>query len=302
VKVGFVAVLADNRAGGPGSADRYSKIRERALRAEGAGYDSVWIYDHLLYRLDELDWTVGIWEGWTILTALAEATSRVELGSLVLCNTFRNPAVLAKMAHTLDEVSGGRLVLGIGAGWNQPEFDAFGIPFDRRVAKLDEALQILRPLLRDGQVDFEGEFYAARECEITPRSPRPTGPPLMVGAFGPKTIRLAARYADQWNTAYWATPEDAAEQLEMFDEAVAEVQPETPPQKTILAWVTHQDLLPPDVEFDSAIAGDPDSIAAALSAHEAAGIIHVQLHVVPYTDEAIARTEVGVREWLDSRS
>lgn len=299
MKVGFVAVLADSRMGGPGSADRWETIKQRALRAEEAGYDSVWVYDHLMYRPDDLDWTVGIWEGWTILTALAEATSTVELGSLVLCSPFRNPAVLAKMAHTLDEVSGGRLILGIGAGWNKPEFDAFGIPFDRRVARFEEALQILRPLLRDGAVDFEGEFYSARDCVISPRSPRPGGPPLMVGALGPKTMRLAARYADQWNTAYWGTPRDAAEQLEMFDEAVLDVQPETVPERTILATVLHRDLLPPDLDtnFEHVIEGDPESIASALSAHEAAGISHVQLHVTPYTEEAIRRTERGLRAW-----
>ena len=299
MKVGFVVALSDSRRGGPGSAERYSTIRERALRAEAAGYDSVWVYDHLLYRPDDLDWTVGIWEGWTILTALAEATSRVELGTLVLCNSFRNPAVLAKMAHTLDEVSGGRLILGIGAGWNKPEYDAFGVPFDRRVARFDEALQILRPLLRDGKVDFEGEFYSARDCVISPRSPRPGGPPLMVGAFGPKTMRLAARYADQWNTCYGATPEDAAEQLTKFDEAVAEVAPEKTPEKTILTSVVHRDLVPPETTSESVIDGEPEAIADALSAHAAAGIGHVQLHVVPYTDEAIARTEVGLKLWRE---
>ena len=301
MKVGYVSVLADSRMGGPGSADRWPVIRERALRAEAAGYDSVWVYDHLLYRPDDLDWTVGIWEGWTILTALAEATERVELGTLVLCNGFRNPAVLAKMAHTLDEISDGRLILGIGAGWNKPEFEAFGAPYDRRVARFDEALQILAPLLRDGEVDFEGEFYSVRNCEIAPRSPRPGGVPLMVGAFGPKTMRLAARYADQWNTAYWGHPDDAAEQIGLFEEAVADVQPETPPEKTILASVVHEDLIPIDDPFESSISGDQDSIVASLSAHAAAGIAHVQLHTVPNTDEAIDRTEAGVKAWLESR-
>jgi alkanesulfonate monooxygenase SsuD/methylene tetrahydromethanopterin reductase-like flavin-dependent oxidoreductase (luciferase family) len=209
--------------------------------------------------------------------------------------------VLAKMAHTLDEISGGRLILGIGAGWNKPEFDAFGIPFDQRVARLEEALQILRPLLRSGTVDFEGEFYSARNCGISPRSPRPDGPPLMVGAFGPKTMRLAARYGDQWNTAYWGTPEDAAEQLAMFDEAVADVSPDVVPERTILATVLHRDLLPPDVDDEHVIDGNPESISAALTAHEAAGISHVQLHVAPYTDEAIERTERGLHAWKAGR-
>src|SRR4030081_3296985 len=107
-----------------------------------------------------------------MLSALAEATQKVQVGTLVLCTPFRNPAVLAKMAVTLDEVSGGRLTLGLGAGWHQPEFDAFGIPFDHRAGRFDEALQIICPLLRTGQVDFAGTYYTARDCEITPRGPR----------------------------------------------------------------------------------------------------------------------------------
>ena len=301
MKVGFVVVLADSSAGGPGSGDRYPKIRERALRAEDAGYDSIWLYDHLMYRPERVGWTIGIWEGWTILSALAEATTRVEIGSLVLCNQFRNPAILAKMAHTLDEVSGGRLILGIGAGWNRAEFDAFGMPFDHRVARLDEALQIIRPLLKEGRVDFDGEYYWARDCEITPRSPRPDGPPLMVGAHGPKTIRLAATYGDLWNTGYWATPEDAAPQIELFDAAIAEVQPEVVPEKTILAAVAFDDLLRDGIDFESAISGDSDDIAAAIAAHAEAGITHLQLHVDPYTDDAIARTEAGLEAWRTSR-
>jgi alkanesulfonate monooxygenase SsuD/methylene tetrahydromethanopterin reductase-like flavin-dependent oxidoreductase (luciferase family) len=105
--------------------------------------------------------------------ALAAVTSRAELGTLVACNSFRNPALLAKMAHTVDEISGGRLVLGVGAGWNQPEYEAFGYPFDHRVDRFEEALQIIKPLLTEGRVDFSGEYYQARDCEITPRSPRP---------------------------------------------------------------------------------------------------------------------------------
>ncbi len=151
MKIGIVLPFAeDPDAGGMPS---YATIRERALLAEAAGFDSIWLYDHLLFRFPDQP-TVGIWEIWTVLSALAEATERVEIGTVVLCVPFRNPAILAKMADTLDEVSGGRLILGLGAGWNQPEFDAFGIPFDHRAARFEEALQIITPLLREGRVDF----------------------------------------------------------------------------------------------------------------------------------------------------
>src|SRR5690242_19737513 len=152
----------------------YDTIRAVAQQAETDGFDSIWLADHLFYRNPGQP-TRGIWEGWTMLAALAEATQRVEIGTLVLCNSFRNPAILAKMATTVDEVSHGRLILGIGAGWNEPEYQAFGLPFDHRVDRFAEALQILRPLLREGHVDFMGHYYSARNCDDVPRGPRPGG-------------------------------------------------------------------------------------------------------------------------------
>ena len=162
MKVGAVVRLGPAPDGQPPA---YAAIRDMALRMEAAGLDSIWLYDHLLYRWPGRP-SDGIWECWTILSALAEATQQVELGTLVACTPFRNPALLAKMAATLDEVSGGRFVLGLGAGWHQPEFDAFGFPFDHRAARFEEALRIIGPLLRSGYVDFAGSYYAARECEL----------------------------------------------------------------------------------------------------------------------------------------
>ena len=204
MKIGFVIVLRGGMKT-PGPAPRYTAVREMALHAEALGFDSLWLDDHLLYR-DAGHPPVGIWECWTVLSALAEATTRVELGTLVLCNQFRNPALVAKMASTVYEVSNGRFILGIGAGWNEPEFQAFGIPFGHRVTRLEEALHIITPLLREGHVDFTGRYYQARDCEIVPRGPRASGPPLLIGGSGPRMLRLAAQYADMWNTAYLSVP------------------------------------------------------------------------------------------------
>ena len=175
MKIGLLVFLANDRE--TGAKRPYPAIRAVAQQAEADGFDSIWLADHLLYR-EPGEPTRGIWESWTMLAALAEATRRVEIGTLVLCNSFRNPAILAKMATTADEVSSGRLILGIGAGWNEPEYQAFGLPFDHRVARFDEAMQVLAPLLRDGYVDFEGQYYQARDCEVLPSGPRPAGPPL----------------------------------------------------------------------------------------------------------------------------
>ncbi len=179
MNLGVVIMLADSPE--LGRPRRYSEIRAMAQQVEAAGFDSIWMYDHLLYRQDGQG-TEGIWECWSMLSALAEATLRLELGTLVVCNSFRNPALLAKMAVTVDEISGGRLILGIGAGWNEPEYRAFGYPYDHRVDRLEEALQIIRPLLKDGRVDFQGKYYRAEACEIAPPGPRSRQQPAPAGS------------------------------------------------------------------------------------------------------------------------
>ena len=180
MKIGLMLYLVNDRE--TNDKRPYQSIRELAQQAEADGFDSIWLADHLMYRRPGAP-TTGIWECWTMLAALAEATHRVEIGSLVLCNSFRNPAILAKMATALDEVSDGRLILGVGAGWNEPEYQAFGLPFDHRASRFEEAMQILVPMLRDGHVDFTGQYYQARNCEDVPRGPRQQGPPLL---FGPR--------------------------------------------------------------------------------------------------------------------
>ena len=153
---------------------RWSELHEMAAVAEEIGLDSLWISDHLHYRLEGEETGRGCWEVWSLLSALAACTSRVELGTLVLALGWRNPALLAKMADTVDEISDGRLILGLGAGYHRYEYDQFGFPFDHRVSRFEEGIQIIHGLLRDGAVDFAGRFYSARDCELKPRGPRAT--------------------------------------------------------------------------------------------------------------------------------
>ena len=158
----------------------WTEVLERAQAAEAVGFDSLWVPDHLILRFPDTE-TEGVWEGWSILAALAAVTGRVELGQLVTCTAFRNPALLAKMADTVDEISGGRLTLALGAGWHEPEFQAFGYPFERRVSRFEEAVTIIHGLLKQGQIDFEGTYYQARDCELRPRGPRPSQGPRRPG-------------------------------------------------------------------------------------------------------------------------
>ena len=180
-----------------GKTPKWADLLAFAERAEVLGFDSLWVPDHLLLRWQGQ--TRGIWECWSLLAALAAVTHRMELGSLVACTTFRSPALLTKMADTVDEISGGRLIVGLGAGWDGPEGRAFDMKSDHRVDRFEEALQIIVPLLRTGRVDFEGKYYQVQGCELRPRGPRPDGPPILIGAKGPRMLRLAATYADLWN-------------------------------------------------------------------------------------------------------
>jgi alkanesulfonate monooxygenase SsuD/methylene tetrahydromethanopterin reductase-like flavin-dependent oxidoreductase (luciferase family) len=176
----------------------WDEIRAMATTAEAVGFDSVWLPDHLLFRFPNVH-PQGAWDVWSLMPALAAVTERVEIAPLVACSSFRNPALIAKMADTIDEISGGRFILGLGAGWHKPEYEAFGFAYDHRVSRFEEALTIIHSLLRTGKVDFEGRFYSARECELRPRGPRPEGPPILIGSSSPRMMNIMARYADLWN-------------------------------------------------------------------------------------------------------
>lgn len=145
-----------------------------ARRAEGAGYDSIWVGDHLIYDLPDGS-TRGPYEAWTTLAAIAAVTERVEIGPLVASTNFHEPAMLAKYAATVDAISQGRLIVGLGAGWNRREFDAFGLPYARRVSRFEEALAIIVPLLREGRTTFHGQFYDVNDCVLDPRPVREGG-------------------------------------------------------------------------------------------------------------------------------
>lgn len=290
MKVGLMVFLANTRE--DNSKRPYDSIRKIAQQSEADGFDSIWLPDHFLYRNPDQP-TRGIWECWTMLSALAEATKRVEIGTLVSCNSFRNPAMLAKMATAVDEISNGRLILGIGAGWNQPEYEAFGLPFDHRVGKFEEALQIIKPLLRDGHVDFTGKYYQARNCDNLPRGPRPEGPPLMVGSekASKRMLKLAAKYGDLWNTGYMGRPETMTEPIANIKAACNRAKRD-PTSIGITALIG---LWFPDLQtnkpafFDNPITGTPEEIAEAIRGYEKLGVQHIMFQCEPYSPVARQR-------------
>ena len=194
-----------------------------AQAAEKVGFDSMWIGDHLIYRGDGRP-ERGPWEAWTLLSALAAVTERIELGPLVACVGFHPPALLAKMAAGIDEVSQGRFIFGVGAGWNQPEFDAFGIPFDQRGSRFEEAFTILRTLCAGERCTFAGRFNQVDDAVLLPPPHRPI--PLMIGSTGERVLRAALPHAQWWNTWFdWFgnSAEGFAKQNEHISEIASEV-------------------------------------------------------------------------------
>jgi alkanesulfonate monooxygenase SsuD/methylene tetrahydromethanopterin reductase-like flavin-dependent oxidoreductase (luciferase family) len=273
----------------------WSDLAKMATTIEALGYDSIWFGDHLLYRGPGGE-TRGPWEAWTTMAAVAAITSRVEFGPLVACTSFHNPAMIAKKAATLDEVSGGRLILGLGAGWNEPEYAAFGFPYDHRVSRFEEAFTIIRRLLRGETVYFQGTYYTLDECEIVPPGPRPEGPPLMVGSGSPRMLDITIPYVQSWNAWYaWFDndPEKLAPWMQKVDEACERAgrDPQSVERTAAilvgLSGGTGRRQLDGTEGPAAALKGSPEVLADALREFAAAGISHVQLVLDPITVEAI---------------
>lgn len=272
----------------------WPELISMAQTAESVGFDSIWLGDHLLYDLGA--GPRGPWEVWTSLAALAAVTSRVELGPLVASTAFHSPGMLAKQAATVEAVSGGRLILGVGAGWNAREFSAFGFPYDRRVDRFAEAFTIIRELARTGRCSFRGEFHSVQDCVIHPRGPRPDGPPILIGSIGPRMLRLTLPHVDMWNV-WWSdfgnTPEGFTQRMHEVDAACADVgRDPTGIERTCALFVqltggTGRQMGDYPTEMPVPITGSPARIADAVAAFGEVGAHHVQLVVDPITPASI---------------
>ncbi len=276
----------------------WTELIAMAQAAEAVGFDSIWLGDHLLYDLP--DGSVrGPWEAFTSLAALAAVTSRVQLGTLVASLGFHEPAMLAKMAATVDAISGGRFILGVGAGWNRREYTAFGFPFDHRVDRFEEAFGVVRRLLAGETVTHAGTYYTLDSCVIDPPAARPGGPLLMLGSNSPRMLSIGLPYVHQWNV-WWSifgnTPEGLAN-------VVADVRARTaaagrdPDEVEATACVLVQvpggagrTMGDPTMAAIAPVAGSAQQVAEQLAAFAATGVAHLQLVVDPITQPAI--------EWL----
>ena len=284
MKIGIVLGTAEGAL--QGKTPTFRELQEMATTAEQAGLDSIWLCDHLLYRFPGQE-EKGIWEVFTLLSALAAVTSRITLGTIVVCTSFRPPALVAKMADTIDEISGGRLILGLGAGWHQPEYEAFGYPFDHLAGRFEEAMQIIAPLLREGQVDFQGQYYQASNCVLRPRGPSRNGPPILIAGRRPRMLQLTARYADAWNTAWHVETAVVKERYAEFQQSCATVGRD--PAEIELTVGTRVNLLKSGETADEAkaISGSPEEIARRLQGFADEGVGHLIVALEPAGRESI---------------
>ena len=292
MRIGVVVPMAVSD--GPGRMPTWPQVRTFAQHAEAVGLHSLWVCDHLLSGPPD----DGIHEGWTILAALAASTSRVELGQLVMCTSFRPPALLAKMAATADAVSGGRLILGLGAGWYDPEYEAFGYPTDHRVGRFEEAIAIIGPLLRGERVTLAGRYHQVRDAVIHPPPERPI--PILVAAKGRRMLRLTARYADAWNTAWFGLPDDLLQRRLAELNAALEAEGRDPAtlRRTVGMEVRDPEATAPGGDPGEGFGGAVDELARAVDAYEQLGIDDLILQLEPKTTRSLDR----VAEALELRA
>jgi alkanesulfonate monooxygenase SsuD/methylene tetrahydromethanopterin reductase-like flavin-dependent oxidoreductase (luciferase family) len=266
---------------GPGQMPPWPQVRAFGQHAEAAGLDSLWVCDHLLSGPHN----EGIHEGWTILAALAASTHRVELGQLVTCTSFRHPALLAKMATTADTISRGRLILGLGAGWYDPEYTAFGYPTDHRVGRFEEAISIIGPLVRGEHVTMAGTYYQVRGAVLRPPPERPI--PILVAAKGGRMLRLTARYADAWNTAWFGLPDELL--CRRLAELHAALEAEGRDPATLRRTVGMEVRDPDARDLGEGFGGSVDELAWAIDAHEQLGFDDLIVQLEPKTTRSLDR-------------
>ena len=297
MQIGIMMRTWNPQASGGQELVRWSELKDIAVLAEDVGIDTLSAPDHLLFRnappmVMPEGATSGVWEVFTLLSALAAVTRRVTLLPLVACTGFRNPALLAKIADSLDEVSDGRLLLGLGAGWHEPEYTAYGYPFDHRVSRFEEALQIIIPMLKGESVTHSGRHYEVNDAVLVPRGPRPGGPPIWIGARKPRMLGLVAKYADAYNTDMLLSFEGttAAEgRLGIVDEAcrTAGRDPSTL-RKTAgcMLAVEGFDQVAGGISAPI-LRGSNEQIVELLAAHAAIGIDHFTFWLNPFSARAV---------------
>jgi alkanesulfonate monooxygenase SsuD/methylene tetrahydromethanopterin reductase-like flavin-dependent oxidoreductase (luciferase family) len=272
----------------------WESVRALARTAESVGFDMFVFEDALLYRWDA-DTTDGCWESMAIAAALAEATDEIAFGQSVVNAPYRSPAMTASMATTLDEISNGRYVLGIGAGNTfDSDYEAFGFPTDMRYSRFAESIAIIHALLREGRVDFHGDYWTAKDAQLVLRGPHPEGPPINIAAGGPKMLQLVARYGDAWNWWGWGETFDQitdkmAPLVDTLDSACDEIgrDPWSVERTFDLYSIAPPGLPAGDSDLANPISGSAEEIASFILGLGSLGIAEVRCDLTDKRSEAV---------------
>lgn len=292
MQVGVMLPLSDSD--GPSGMPSFDEAAAIARAVEDGGLDSAWLADHFLYRADDGQ-VYGLHEAWTWLAGMAAVTQRITLGHLVVCTSFRPPALTAKLAVTLDAISNGRFVLGLGCGWHEPEYDAMGLPFDHRVGRFEEALRIIARLLAGEEVTEHGRFYDVERSILAPKPDRHIS--ILVAARKDRMLQLTAEHADLWNTAWYGAPDDRLrDQIAAFDSALAAAgRSRADVQPTVGITVRDGEQPPVPEPDDRAVAGSVEELAAVLGAYADLGVSQVMAGLEPLTVRSVNRLAEAVR-------
>ena len=289
MKIGVILPAAE--ADGQGETPGWPAIRSFARAAEAQGLDSVWMFDHLFDQTENGS-IEGMHEAWTIVSAVAAITERVEIGTLVLCTSFRDPGLTAKMAVTVDEVSAGRVILGLGAGWHDPEYDAFGFPRNHRVARFEESIQIIAALLHGERVTFHGRYHTTRDARLVPPARRRI--PILVAGEGPRMVCLAAQHADAWNTAWYGAPDERlSRQLAAMTRAREAEGRDPGTMMQTVGMVVLDPQVGQRAEEDE-FSGSVDELAHAIDAYAHLGIDHLIVLLQPLTEPSLDRLRAAL--------
>ena len=268
----------------------WSEVERLALLADAEGVDSLWVADHFFYRDADEGVEIGLDEAFTVLTAVAAVTKRVEVGPLVACTSFRSAGMLAKVANTLDIVSRGRLILGLGCGWHEAEYTAFDYPFDHRVGRFEEVVSAVRPLLRGERVTVQGTWTRLEDAVLLPPPLREI--PLLIASNGPRMLDITARLADAWQAAWFGLPSDEYRTQRAALAAACEAAARSTPIEIFVGVdATNEASENPHVPID------PSAIADALRAWADEGVDHVQVRVYPGTDANFEAALDGIRRF-----
>ncbi|WP_152364075.1 LLM class flavin-dependent oxidoreductase [Microlunatus speluncae] len=287
MKVGVMLPVGDSD-GPDGGVPSWTDVRDIAIASERSGLDSVWLADHLLHRGPD-GATHGLHEAWTLLSAVAAVTERVDLGTMVLCASFRDPGLTAKMAATLDLVSDGRVILGVGAGWHDPEYEAFGLPTDHKAGRFAEWLEIVARLLRSETVTFDGTYHRVADAVLAPPPARQI--PILVAARRPRMLELTARWADQWNTAWFGTVNETVEERlrELRDAVTTAGRPLDEVAPTVGLTVIDPDQAADAEAGPNAISGSVDELAEAIRGYQDLAVDQLIVGLRPTTVRSVER-------------